>query len=276
MNQKEWLVLEKRVTGWIKEAGERLKQSLSAPLEVSCKSAHNDLVTNMDKEIEKFLVGKIKEYYPGHKIVSEEGFGDAPDSTDGILWYLDPIDGTINFVMQQRFFAISIGVYENGSGRAAFIYDVMVDELFHCLAGNGAYRNDVRLAPLKKVEVEDALIDLSATWIKPNRRIDQDVLTEIVRRCSGTRAYGSASIELAYVAAGLIDAYFTMRLSPWDFGAGLILIHEVGGVATRADGTAIDTLSRTSILAAGPALHEEIAQHIGRQVAAGKYLNEPD
>ncbi|MDD9147191.1 MULTISPECIES: inositol monophosphatase family protein [unclassified Sporolactobacillus] len=275
MNQKDWLILEKRATEWIKEAGERLKQSFSAPLEVSCKSAHNDLVTNMDKEIEKFLVGKIKDYYPDHKIVSEEGFGDAPGSTDGVVWFLDPIDGTINFVMQRRFFAISIGVYENGAGKAALIYDVMAGELFHCLAGNGAFRNETRLAPLKKVAVEDALIDLSATWIKPNRRIDQDILTDIVRRCSGTRAYGAASIELAYVAAGLIDAYFTMRLSPWDFAAGLILIDEVGGTATRADGTAIDLLSVTSILTAGPELHGAIARHIGRQTASGKFLNEP-
>lgn len=275
MRDEDWTVLEKRVTGWIKDAGERLRQSLSVPLEVSRKSAHNDLVTNMDKEIEKFLVGKIRKDYPDHKIISEEGFGDAPDTTEGILWCVDPIDGTINFVMQKRLFAISIGIYENGAGKAAFIYDVMGDELFHCISGSGAFRNDTKLADLKTVKVEDALIDLSATWIKPNRRIEQDVLTEIVRRCSGTRAYGSASIELAYVAAGLIDAYFTMRLSPWDYGAGLILISEVGGVATKADGSSIDILSRTSILAAGPGLYHEIAHHIRQQVEAGKYLNEP-
>ncbi|RYL95444.1 inositol monophosphatase family protein [Sporolactobacillus sp. THM7-4] len=275
MNHDDWLVLEKQVTGWIKEAGVRLKKSLSAPLNIRTKSAHNDLVTNMDKAIEKYLVEKIKEFYPDHKIISEEGFGDKIDSTAGVLWLVDPIDGTLNFVMQKRFFAISIGVYENGQGKAAFIYDVMGDEFFHCIAGSGAYRNEEKLAPLKDVRLEDALIDLSMTWVKPNKRVDQDVLTDIVRRCSGTRAYGAASLELAYVASGLVDAYFTMRLSPWDYGAGLILIREVGGIATRADGSPIDILRRTSIVAGGEALHHEIVAHIQDQMAHGKFLREP-
>ncbi|RYM07294.1 inositol monophosphatase family protein [Sporolactobacillus sp. THM7-7] len=275
MKQDDWNTLEDRVSSWMREAGERLKQSLKAPLDVHTKSAHNDLVTNMDKATEKFLVGKIKEHYPDHKIISEEGYGDRIDTTDGVLWLLDPIDGTLNFVMQKRFFAISIGVYENGEGRAAFIYDVVGGEFFHCLSGRGAYRNKERLSTLKTVRLEDALIDLSPTWIKPNRRIHPDVLNDILRKSSGTRAYGAASIELAYVAAGLIDAYFTMRLSPWDYGAGLILIREVGGIATKADGSPIDILSRTSVLAGGPSLHRDIVSHILNQRAEGKFLKEP-
>lgn len=275
MEFNDWAILEKRVTGWIREAADHLRASLSNPLEISEKSAHNDLVTNMDRSIEQFLVGKIRDTYPDHKIISEEGYGDGSSDTNGILWLLDPIDGTLNFVMQKRFFAISIGVYENGRGRAAFIYDVMGDEFFHCLSGQGAYQNDIKLSPLTEIKIEDALIDMSTTWLKPNRRIDQDIMTEIVRKSSGTRAYGAASLELAYVAAGLLDAYFTMRLSPWDYGAGLILLNEVGGLYSRADGEQINILSRTSILAARPGLHEYMIQHIKEQVAEGKFLTEP-
>ncbi|MDN3954115.1 inositol monophosphatase family protein [Sporolactobacillus laevolacticus] len=275
MEFNDWAILEKRVIGWIREAADHLRGSLSNPLEISEKSAHNDLVTNMDRSIEQFLVGKIKDTYPEHKIISEEGYGDGSSDTNGILWLLDPIDGTLNFVMQKRFFAISIGVYENGRGRAAFIYDVMGDEFFHCLSGQGAYQNDIKLSPLTEIKIEDALIDMSTTWLKPNRRIDQDIMTEIVRKSSGTRAYGAASLELAYVAAGLLDAYFTMRLSPWDYGAGLILLNEVGGLYSRADGEQINILSRTSILAARPGLHEYMIQHIKEQVAEGKFLTEP-
>lgn len=275
MEFNDWAILEKRVTGWIREAADHLRASLSNPLEISEKSAHNDLVTNMDRSIEQFLVRKIRDTYPEHKIISEEGYGDGSSDTNGILWLLDPIDGTLNFVMQKRFFAISIGVYENGRGRAAFIYDVMGDELFHCLSGQGAYQNDIKLSPLTEIKIEDALIDMSSTWLKPNRRIDQDIMTEIVRKSSGTRAYGAASLELAYVAAGLLDAYFTMRLSPWDYGAGLILLNEVGGLYSRADGEQINILSRTSILAARPGLHEYMIQHIKEQVAEGKFLTEP-
>ncbi|TGB00174.1 inositol monophosphatase family protein [Sporolactobacillus shoreae] len=276
MDQKDWQNLHDKVIEWIFQAGDQLRQSLSVQLEVSVKTAHNDLVTNMDKAIEKFLVGKIKETYPDHRVVSEEGFGDAPTDLSGVVWFVDPIDGTLNYVLQKRFFAISIGIYENGKGKAAFVYDVMGSELFHCISGFGAYRNEHRLPSLKMVKLEDALVDLSMTWIKPNRRIDQDIMTDIIRKCSGTRAYGAASIELAYVASGLIDAYFTMRLSPWDYAAGLILIREVGGTATKANGSSIDLLSRTSVLTAGPSLHNEIAEHIRKQVDEGKFLKEPN
>lgn len=275
MDHKDWRELHDSVVEWILQAGNKLRVSLSSPLEVSVKTAYNDLVTNMDKTIEQFLIGKIRESYPDSKVISEEGFGDAPENLGGMLWFVDPIDGTLNYVMQKRFFAISIGVYENGKGKAAFVYDVMANELFHCISGFGAYRNQQRLLNLQPIKVEDSLIDLSMTWIKPNRRIDPDILTDIIRRSSGTRAYGAASIELAYVAAGIIDAYFTMRLSPWDYAAGLILIREVGGIATRADGNPIDLLSRTSVLTAGRFLHHEIENHIQAQMAAGKSLKEP-
>lgn len=272
----DWHLMESQTIAWMREAGQKIKNSLALPLEVSSKSAPNDLVTNMDRSIEKFLIEKIRTNYPGHQIVSEEGFGDKPQTTAGVIWFVDPIDGTMNFVKQQRFFAISIGVYENGKGRAAFIYDVMNNEIFHCLSGEGAYRNDDKLDRLGNVAVRDALIDLSTAWIKPNKRIDQDVLTELVLKCGGTRSYGAASLELAYVAAGLLHGYFTMRLSPWDYAAGLIIIQEVGGVATRVDGTPINILSRTSVLAAGPELHHEMVSHIRSQIDAGKFVKEPD
>lgn len=275
MEQRDWTVLGKQVSDWIKEAADQLRDSLSLPLEINKKSAHNDLVTNMDRSIERLLVGKIRAAYPDDKIISEEGYGDGVNDKAGVLWLLDPIDGTLNFVMQKRFFAISIGIYENGKGKAAFVYDVMGEELFHCLTGHGAYQNVKKLPKLTDVAIEDALIDLSATWLKPNRRIDEEIMTDIVRRSSGTRAYGAASLELAYVAAGYLDGYFTMRLSPWDYGAGLILLSEVGGCYSRADGKPIDILSKTSVLAARPGLHDYLADHIQKQVKKGRFISEP-
>ncbi|MCO7126266.1 inositol monophosphatase family protein [Sporolactobacillus shoreicorticis] len=275
MINRDWAALEEEVTSWIKEAASQLRESLTKPLEISEKSAHNDLVTNMDRSIERFLIGKIRTAYPDDKIISEEGYGDGVKNKHGVLWLLDPIDGTLNFVMQKRFFAISIGIYENGHGRAAFIYDVMADELFHCISGSGAYQNTRKLSALTEVAIDDALIDLSPTWLKPNRRIHEEIMTDIVRRSSGTRAYGAASLELAYVAAGYLDAYFTMRLSPWDYGAGLILIGEVGGHYSRADGTPIDILTKQSVLAARPGLHEYMTSHICEQVNHGRFISEP-
>lgn len=276
MNKEEWFVLEEKATGWILEAGALLKQSLAATLDVQYKSSHNDLVTNMDKTIEQFFVSRIKSTYPDHRIISEEGFGDRIDSTDGVIWYVDPIDGTMNFVLQKRHFAISIGIYENGEGKAAFIYDVMNDDLYHCMSGNGAFLNQRRLAPLKDIKKEDALLGLNVTWVQKNPRIDPSIMAVVAHEIRGTRAYGSAAIELAYVAAGLLDGYFTMRLSPWDFAAGLILIKEVGGVYTRADGLPIDMVRKNSVMAGKKGLHDEIIAHIQEQRSQGKLFENPN
>src|SRR4051812_43051939 len=96
---------------WVLEAGERIKSSFEETLNIQTKSSANDLVTNMDKEIEQFFIQKIKSIYPDHKILGEEGYGDQVEVLEGIVWMLDPIDGTMNFIHQQRNFAISLGIY---------------------------------------------------------------------------------------------------------------------------------------------------------------------
>ena len=102
---------------WVKEAGERIRASFDKTLNIETKSNPNDLVTNIDKEIEQFFIKKIRADFPTHKIMGEEGFGDELTNLDGVVWMIDPIDGTMNFIHQQRNFAISLAVYENGIGK---------------------------------------------------------------------------------------------------------------------------------------------------------------
>ncbi|MDF1506738.1 inositol monophosphatase family protein [Robertmurraya sp. DFI.2.37] len=245
-------------SSWIKEAGERIKKSFKSTLNIETKSNANDLVTNIDKETERFFITKIKERYPDHKVLGEEGNGDTLKELSGVVWIIDPIDGTMNFVHQQRNFAISIGIYENGVGKIGLIYDVVHDELYHAIKGEGAYVNDMRLNTLGEVTVSQAIIGINATWVTPNRRIDPVILGAVVKDARGTRSYGSAAIEIAQVAAGRLDAYMTLRLSPWDFAGGLVLIEEVGGVASTLKGEPIQLLDENSIFISKPGLHEEI------------------
>ncbi|MBM7645675.1 myo-inositol-1(or 4)-monophosphatase [Scopulibacillus daqui] len=273
--QHYWLQVHEKAKQWIQEAAQLLKESLKEQIDVEFKSSYDDLVTNMDRKIEQYLIERIHEHYPDHRIVSEEGFGDEVSSLDGIIWLLDPIDGTMNFVHQQRHFAISIGVYENGVGRVGLIKDVMADDLYHCIKGEGAYINDKRLPQLENKKLNESIIAINATWVNDNKRIDPEIMRPIARKSRGTRSYGSAAIELAYIAAGTLDAYFTMRLSPWDYGAGLILIEEVGGKATRVDGAPIDLLKQNSLLVANPGIHQEITQHIKAEIAEGKFIEKP-
>lgn len=247
-------------TRWIKEAGVRIKESFQTTINIESKSNPNDLVTNIDKETEQFFISKIKEQFPEHRVLGEEGNGDDLNELAGIVWIIDPIDGTMNFVRQQRNFAISIGIYEDGIGKIGLIYDVVHEELYHAVKGEGAFLDHHPLPKLKEISVPEAIIGVNATWVTPNRRIDPSILGMLVRDARGTRSYGSAALEIAHVAAGRLDAYITLRLSPWDFAAGLIIIEEVGGVSTTLKGEKIDLLKQNSIFISKPGLHEEVME----------------
>lgn len=258
MTNEDWLEVQKHVQEWIKEAGDLIIQSIGDELTIEYKTSTSDLVTNMDEQIERFFIRKIKEAYPHHRILGEEGFGDDITSLDGVIWLIDPIDGTTNLVHQRKHFAVSVAVYEDGTGKIGFIYDVTAGELYHCLRGEGAYLNGRKLPKLKRKQLSNSMMGLNATWITANRRIDPTVLGPLVTATRSTRSYGSAAIEMAYVAAGRLDIYISMRLSPWDFAAGLILIEEVGGVITQLDGEPLDLLKQNSVLVANPFIYEEI------------------
>lgn len=250
---------------WVMEAGQTIRTSFEMKLDIQTKSNANDLVTNMDREVEQFFIKKVRDTFPDHKILGEEGFGDDLENLDGVVWLLDPIDGTMNFVHQQRDFAISVGIFEDGVGKVGLIYDVVRDELYHAVRGNGAYLNEKKLSELPQVDIQKAIIGINPTWLMENRRIDHNLLIPLARDARGLRSYGSAALEMAFVAAGRIDAYVALRLAPWDFGGGSILVEEAGGSVTNLKGEKLDFLTKDTLLVAKPGLHEKILK---------KYLND--
>ncbi len=253
-----WQEVDTYAKRWIKEAGERIKKSFSEDFVVETKSNKNDLVTEIDKGTEQYFITKIKEVYPDHHILGEEGMSSRVENLEGIVWIIDPIDGTMNFVHMQRDFAVSIGIYENGVGQIGLIYDVVADELYHVKKGHGVYMNETKLKPLVPVEVVEAIIGLNATWVTENKRIDPKYLSPLTKDARGTRSFGSACLELAYIAAGRMDAYITLRLSPWDYAAGKIMVEELGGKVTSLRNEELDMLTQNSFFASKPELHEEI------------------
>ncbi|WP_078547383.1 inositol monophosphatase family protein [Litchfieldia alkalitelluris] len=253
-----WHDIDTYAKKWITEAGERIRTSFKEELTIQSKSNADDLVTNMDKETEQYFISKINETFPAHKILGEEGFGNQLESLEGVIWIIDPIDGTMNFVHQQRNFAISVGVFENGVGKLGYIYDVVHDELYHAIQGEGAFLNEMRIPNLNETALTEAVIGINATWVTENKRINPSVLGPLVKDVRGTRSYGSAALEIAYVVTGRLDAYITMRLSAWDFAAGMVLIEEVGGKLTTLEGNEINLLEENSILVAKNNIHQEI------------------
>ncbi|WP_085992515.1 inositol monophosphatase family protein [Oceanobacillus senegalensis] len=248
---------------WVKEAGENIRNKMDSPYDVDTKSNPNDLVTTLDKETESFFVQKIKETYPNHSIIGEEGYGDRLTSMNGTIWIIDPIDGTMNFVHQKRNFAISIGIYHDGIGEIGIIYDVMANNFYHAIRNEGAFKNDKQLPLLNQdVDIREGIIGMNHFWLCDNRFVQKETMQQFVRKVRGTRTYGSAALEFAFLAEGIIDGYLSMRLSPWDIAAGIVIVNEVDGVTTDIDGNPLNMLKKNSILTCNSCLHKEIIDSI--------------
>ncbi len=257
----KWELIDRYAKSLIKEAGQQIRHSFSSHIHIDSKSNANDLVTNIDREIEQFFISRIKTDFPEHKILGEEGFGDDIKTLSGIIWMLDPIDGTMNFVHQKRNFSISLGIYQDGIGILGYIYDVVHDELYYAKKGEGAYLNDERLPQLKTTPLNESIIGVNARWIAPNRYIDHEKTAALVMACRGTRSYGSAAMELAYVASGRLNAYISMRLSPWDIAGGMVIAQEVGAIASNLKGEPNALLGQESFMIASPGLHQDILKN---------------
>ncbi|PBB05198.1 inositol monophosphatase family protein [Salimicrobium humidisoli] len=248
---------------WVLEAGEEIRTNINEPLQIDTKSTPDDLVTHMDQQTEKFFADKIRNQFPDHRIFSEEGMGDDISDLEGVVWIVDPIDGTMNFVHQQRNFAISIGVYEDGTGEIGLIYDVMNDVLYSAVKGEGAYKNGNRLPLLSTTEpLKRSIFSLNTTWLlEENRLVEASGMRELVKSLRSTRSYGSAALEFAFLAEGVLDGYVTMSLMPWDIAAGKVLVEEVGGVVTTGDNRPLSMMDRTSVCAARENIHGETVEN---------------
>lgn len=248
---------------WVLEAGQQIRNQINEPRIIGTKSNPNDLVTEMDKQIEAFLVGKIKETYPEHCIIGEEGYGDELTSLEGTVWIIDPIDGTMNFVHQRKNFAISVGVFQDGVGEIGLIYDVMSDVLYHAKRSEGAYKNEEKLSTLNEnLKFEESLLGMNHYFLCQNRMVDEGVMQQLIRAVRGSRTYGSAALEFAYVAEGIIDGYLSMRLAPWDIAAGIVIVNEVGGISTNLDGKPLNLLEINSLLTCNPQIQEQLLTYI--------------
>src|SRR5699024_6051430 len=178
---------------WVLEAGELIRQKMDDPLVIDTKANANDLVTTIDRDTEAFLATNIKHTFPDHFILSEEGFGDNLSTLDGVVWIIDPIDGTINFVNQKRNFAISVGIFVDGVGEMGIVYDVMAGNLYTAKRGEGAFKNDQKLSPLKEeLNLVEIILGLNHNWLCENPVVDEIEIQQLVKRVRGTRAYGAA------------------------------------------------------------------------------------
>jgi len=248
---------------WVEEAGNIIEERINDELVIDTKTHANDLVTEMDKDIELFFANKIKEKYPTHLLLGEEGYGDDVQTLEGTIWIIDPIDGTKNFVHQKKNFAISVGIFHEGVGEIGFIYNVMADVLYSAKRNEGAYKNNVRMKPLnKEVNFEEAIFAFKHDLLCKSKDFDAELIEDFVNEIRGARYGGAAALEIAQVAEGIVDGYISKRLSPWDVAAGIVIMNEVGGIVNRSNSDSVNMLEKGTIVACNEVLSEKIFKYL--------------
>ena len=204
-------------------------------LQVSTKGP-GDFVSSADKRTEKILIDEFQKAHPDYGIVSEEA-GIINKSNKVNRWIIDPIDGTMNFLNGIPQFAISIGYEENNEIKCGVIFNPIMNEMFCAEKGNGAYLNNSRIRVSNKKKIKDALIVTGGP--KGISKIKDKIFSEYVnvsKNVSNVRKFGSAALDMAYVACGRFDGYWQRELNYWDVAAGIIIIKEAGGFVDFFEG----------------------------------------
>ena len=253
-------------------AGAVLLDHFEGELAVSTKSSDIDLVTSADRAAEAEVIDRITRQHPDHWILAEESGrlrGDADDADPrpppGVLqWVIDPLDGTTNFAHRFPHFSVSLALVDHEGPRLGVVHDPTREETFFAVRGRGAFLDSARARartgkpePLAVTTTRALRLALVATGFAYTRATTPTnnllEFNRVVPQVRCIRRAGSAALDLAYVAAGRLDAYWEYHLQPWDIAAGALLVREAGGALTRIDGGAWD-LRHGDLVAAGPVL----------------------
>lgn len=218
------------------EAGALIAENFLGSFGVDRKGATN-LVTDVDRRAEALIVEAIGREYPAHAVVAEEG--SSREGRSGWRWYVDPLDGTNNFAHGYPMVAVSLALERDGATVAGVVRDALRGETFWAERGGGA---ECEAGPLNVSAAEtlaEALVATGFPYDKHESPVDNVAnFGRVTKRVMGIRRGGAAALDLAYVAAGRLDGFWELKLSPWDTAAGVLLVAEAGGRVSRVDGSA--------------------------------------
>ena len=229
-----------------------------AELQVSKKGA-GDYVSAADLKAEQVLFEELMRVRPGYGFIGEErGLIEGSDKTH--TWIVDPLDGTTNFLHAIPHFAVTAALERDGVIVAGVTYNPISNEMFWAEKGKGAYLNDKRLRVAARRNLDETVLATGIPFIgKPGHAVFLKELHQVSQKVSGVRRFGSAALDLAYVAAGRFDGYWERGLQNWDMAAGTLLVTEAGGKVTDADGD-IAPLQSGTVLASSLELHPLILE----------------
>ena len=232
-------------------------------LQVSAKGP-GDFVTSADKRTEKILIEELQKAHPDYGIITEEA-GIINKSNTKNRWIIDPIDGTMNFLNGIPQFAISIAYEEEAEIKCGIIFNPIANEMFCAEKGNGAYLNNSRIRVSNKKKIKDAMLVTGGP--KGASKIKEKIFSEYInisKNVTNVRKFGSAALDMAYVACGRFDGYWQRELNYWDIAAGIILVKEAGGFIDFFEEDVSSPLKK-NILASNSNIHDEIKELITKK-----------
>jgi len=227
------------------------------------RKGRNNLVSYVDKESERLITDRLSELLPEAGFVAEEGTGSR--NMKGYNWIVDPLDGTTNFIHGIPFYSISIALMHDTEILTGVVYDPNSKECFHAVRGSGAFLNEQKIGVSVATQLSESLIATGFPYEHSEKmRGYLELLHTFVVHCHGFRRIGSAALDLAYVAAGRVDAFYEYSLHAWDVAAGALIVQEAGGKVTDF-GNGTNYIFGGQILAAGKIhaqLYELIQKHL--------------
>src|SRR5580658_9868371 len=251
--------------GIAREAGALIASYHSRGIGFELKGDY-DLVTEADRASERLIVERLRNHFPTHSVVAEEGGGQ--EGTSDYRWYVDPLDGTTNFAHGFPMFNVTLALEHAGELIAGVIYHPIHEEMFTAERGGGAYLNNRRIRVSKAARVHDALVATGFPSRKRHENVNVHFYYQLAMMSHGVRRAGAAALDLAYVACGRLDFFWEFQLNPWDVAAGCLLVREAGGLCTDMQGAPLD-LRGPHILADNTALHGEVLE-LFTEIFAGK------
>lgn len=244
------------------DAGRIVKEGYYAPKHVSHKGVV-DLVTEYDVKTEDYIIEQLKKYFPDFTLVGEESHHGGYTYNKAI--YIDPIDGTTNFVHGIPHLAISIGMWENGEPTHAVVYNPILNEMFWAVKGEGAYCNGEKLSVSSQEKLQSALIATGFPYAKVNAGVEYlwvvACITNLLPHIQDIRRLGAAAIDLCYLAQGKVEAFYEIDLKPWDVAAGILIVQEAGGKVSNVLGNPFKFEDK-SIVASNSKVHEPLLERL--------------
>lgn len=248
-----------------RSAGKLVSGKLGGCFHTGFKSCPADFVTEVDRQCQDIILAGLQKYFPGHTVIAEEKDNMHYTPGENATWYVDPLDGTTNFVFGLPFCAVSIAMTEKGRTVLGVVYDPLRDEMFTAAQGRGARLNGIPVnVDRNRTTLGESLLVTGFPVNTGNKKIMAEArIKDILFRSLNLRALGSAALELAYVACGRLTGFWEVTLKPWDVAAGALLVEESGGAVSGLKGEPLELSEYVSIVASNGDIHRELIDTLG-------------